>query len=115
MSQKALSMRKIKEVLRLRYDLGLLQNEIARSSVSYTHLCSSSAGTSGFSRTAGVGAASRMALQITAELSPRKGNCPVAVSYTHLPFTVILLAHQSAARHGDTGQETIPRDGILQG
>src|SRR5437667_5942560 len=31
MSQKALSIRKIKEVLRLRYDLGLLQNEIARS------------------------------------------------------------------------------------
>jgi hypothetical protein len=31
MSQKALSMRKIKEVLRLRYDLGLPQNEIARS------------------------------------------------------------------------------------
>ena len=31
MPQKALSMRKIKEVLRLRYDLGLLQNEIARS------------------------------------------------------------------------------------
>jgi hypothetical protein len=31
MSQKALSMRKIKEVLRLRYDLGLLQKEIARS------------------------------------------------------------------------------------
>jgi len=31
MSQKALSMRKIKEVLRLRYDLGLRQNEIARS------------------------------------------------------------------------------------
>jgi hypothetical protein len=31
MSQKALSMRKIKEVLRVRYDLGLLQNEIARS------------------------------------------------------------------------------------
>jgi len=31
MSQKALSMRKIKEVLRLRYDLGLLQNEIAHS------------------------------------------------------------------------------------
>jgi hypothetical protein len=28
MPQKALSMRKIKEVLRLRYDLGLLQNEI---------------------------------------------------------------------------------------
>jgi transposase len=31
MSQRALSMRKIKEVLRLRYDLGLLQSEIARS------------------------------------------------------------------------------------
>ena len=31
MSQEPLSMRKIKEVLRLRYDLGLLQNEIARS------------------------------------------------------------------------------------
>jgi transposase len=31
MPQKGLSMRKIKEVLRLRYDLGLLQNEIARS------------------------------------------------------------------------------------
>ena len=31
MPQKVLSMRKIKEVLRLRYDLGLLQNEIARS------------------------------------------------------------------------------------
>ena len=31
MSQKALSMRKIREVLRLRYGLGLLQNEIARS------------------------------------------------------------------------------------
>src|SRR2546427_5037405 len=31
MPQKALSMRKIKEVLRLRYDLGLLQDEIARS------------------------------------------------------------------------------------
>ena len=30
MPQKVLSMRKIKEVLRLRYDLGLLQNEIAR-------------------------------------------------------------------------------------
>jgi transposase len=31
MPQKALSMRQIREVLRLRYDLGLLQNEIARS------------------------------------------------------------------------------------
>ena len=31
MPQKALSMRKIREVLRLRYDLGLLQDEIARS------------------------------------------------------------------------------------
>src|ERR1700730_18384578 len=31
MPQKALSMRKIREVLRLRYDLGLLQHEIARS------------------------------------------------------------------------------------
>jgi transposase len=31
MPQKGLSMRKIKEVLRLRYDLGLLQSEIARS------------------------------------------------------------------------------------
>lgn len=31
MSQKGLSMRKIREVLRLRYDLGLQQNEIARS------------------------------------------------------------------------------------
>ena len=31
MPQKALSMRKIREALRLRYDLGLLQNEIARS------------------------------------------------------------------------------------
>ena len=30
MPQKALSMRKIREVLRLRYDLGLLQHEIAR-------------------------------------------------------------------------------------
>jgi hypothetical protein len=31
MSQKALSMRKIKEVLPLWHDLGLLQNEIVRS------------------------------------------------------------------------------------
>ena len=31
MPQKALSMRKIREVLRLRYDLGLHQDEIARS------------------------------------------------------------------------------------
>ena len=31
MSQEGLSMRKIKEVLRLRFDLGLLQNQIARS------------------------------------------------------------------------------------
>lgn len=31
MPQKGLSMRKIREVLRLRYDLGLLQHEIARS------------------------------------------------------------------------------------
>jgi hypothetical protein len=31
MPQKAFSMRQIKEVLRLRYDLGLLQSEIARS------------------------------------------------------------------------------------
>src|ERR1700730_2188710 len=31
MPQKALSMRKIREVLRLRYDLGLLQHEVARS------------------------------------------------------------------------------------
>ena len=30
-AQEALSMRKIKEVLRLRYDLGLRQQEIARS------------------------------------------------------------------------------------
>src|ERR1039458_3141119 len=35
---------------------------------------SSSAGTSGFSRTAGVGAASRMALKMTPELSPRNGS-----------------------------------------
>jgi uncharacterized small protein (DUF1192 family) len=32
MRQKAVSMRKFKEVLRLRYNLGLLQNEIARNS-----------------------------------------------------------------------------------
>ena len=31
MPQKGLSMRKIREVLRLRYDLGLLQHEIAHS------------------------------------------------------------------------------------
>jgi DNA-binding MarR family transcriptional regulator len=31
MPQEGLSMRKIREVLRLRYDLGLLQHEIARS------------------------------------------------------------------------------------
>ena len=31
MPQKAVSMRQIKEVLRLRYDLGLLQSQIARS------------------------------------------------------------------------------------
>ena len=31
MPQQALSMRKIREVLRLRYDLGLRQQEIARS------------------------------------------------------------------------------------
>jgi transposase len=37
MPQKAVSMRKIREVLRLRYDLGLLQQEIARScSISQT-------------------------------------------------------------------------------
>ena len=39
MSQKALSMRKIKEVLRLRYELGLLQNEIARSCRSSRRCC----------------------------------------------------------------------------
>jgi DNA-binding MarR family transcriptional regulator len=31
MPQRSLSVRQIKEVLRLRYDLGLLQSEIARS------------------------------------------------------------------------------------
>ena len=31
MPQKGLSMRQIREVLRLRFDLGLLQDEIARS------------------------------------------------------------------------------------
>ena len=36
-------------------------------------ILSSSAGSSGFSRTADVGAASRMALKMTAELSPRNG------------------------------------------
>jgi len=46
---------------------------------------SSSADRSGFSRTANVGAVSRMALKITPELSPRNGNVPVAISYRTAP------------------------------
>jgi tetratricopeptide (TPR) repeat protein len=46
---------------------------------------SSSAGTSGFSRTGGTGARFRMLSKITPELSPRKGNVPVAISYKTAP------------------------------
>ena len=37
------------------------------------------------SRTAGVGVASRIALKMTAELSPRKGSTPVVISYSTAP------------------------------
>ena len=42
-------------------------------------------GTSGFRRTIDVGAASRMALKMTPELSLRKGSIPVAISYSTTP------------------------------
>jgi hypothetical protein len=41
---------------------------------------SSSAGTSGFSRTGEVGALCRIASKITAEVLPVKACCPVAIS-----------------------------------
>ena len=41
---------------------------------------SNSAGTSGFSRTAAVGARLRIASKITPGLSPRNGSVPVAIS-----------------------------------
>jgi len=46
---------------------------------------SSSAGTSGFSRTGATGACSRIALKISAEVSPRKGSVPVHISYRTAP------------------------------
>ena len=48
-------------------------------------ISSSLGGTSGFSRTADVGFPSRMALKITAELSPRNGSVPVVISYSTAP------------------------------
>lgn len=46
---------------------------------------SSSVGISGFSRTGGVGARSRIAWKISADVSPRKGNVPVVISYSTAP------------------------------
>src|SRR5215469_13275130 len=46
---------------------------------------SSSAGRSGFSRTGATGARFRMASKMVAVLSPRKGSCPVAISYKTAP------------------------------
>ena len=46
---------------------------------------SSSAGRSGFSRTGATGARFTMASQIIAEVSPRNGNVPVAISYNTAP------------------------------
>ncbi len=42
-------------------------------------------GTSGFRRTGAVGAWFRIALKIAAEVSPRKGSIPVAISYSTTP------------------------------
>src|SRR6202790_526117 len=42
--------------------------------------CSSSGGRSAFNRTGGVGDLLKMALKIAAEVSPRNGNAPVAIS-----------------------------------
>ena len=42
-------------------------------------------GRSGFSRTGGVGSRSRIALKISAEVSPRNGSVPVAISYSTTP------------------------------
>src|SRR5580704_2460769 len=46
---------------------------------------SNSAGTSGFSRIAGIGLESKIALETRAAVSPRKGNRPVAISYSTAP------------------------------
>src|SRR6516164_6164759 len=46
---------------------------------------SSFGGRSGFSRTGETGTRLRMASKIVAELSPRKGDCPVAISYKTAP------------------------------
>jgi len=48
-------------------------------------ILSQSGGRSGFRRTAEVGLLSRMAWKITPELSPLKGNTPVAISYKTVP------------------------------
>src|SRR5271155_3651823 len=46
---------------------------------------SSFAGISGFKRNGGTGARVRIEFVISAELSPRKGNVPVAISYRTMP------------------------------
>src|SRR5579862_5471219 len=48
-------------------------------------MSSSLGGRSGFMRIAGTGSRSRISRKITAELSPRKGNAPVAISYSTAP------------------------------
>src|ERR1700694_3693384 len=48
-------------------------------------MSSSFVGTSGLSRIGGVGARSRIAWKISADVSPRKGNVPVAISYSTAP------------------------------
>src|SRR5450759_4799517 len=56
---------------------------------------SSSAGTSGFSRTGATGPYSRIALKISAEVSPRKGSVPVHISYRTAPKENLSLIHIS--------------------
>jgi hypothetical protein len=48
-------------------------------------MSSSLGGRSGLSRTGGVGARSRIARKISADVSPRNGSVPVAISYNTAP------------------------------
>src|ERR1700679_3498199 len=48
-------------------------------------MSSSFGGMSGFNRTGGTGARCRIASEISAELSPRKGSVPVVISYSTAP------------------------------
>ena len=71
---------------------------------------SSRGGISGFKRTAGIGAFSRIALKITAVVAPRNGTAPVAISYSTAPKLKRSLRTSSSSPRACSGDiyATVP-------